>query len=505
MAYFVTADGGTESLRARIYDPKGSCLANAVTPYRTRFASGARAEQDPEEWWHALGTAVRRAVAEAGIGAGEIKAMALDTTCCSVVALDGAGNPLRPAIIWMDVRAAQEAADVLATGDTALQLNGAGRGPVSAEWMIPKALWLARHEPENFQKARTICEYQDFMTMRLTGRRVASLSNIAARWHYRSRAGGWPTDLLRALDLADLQEKWPSEIAAPGEVIGTLTTDAAAHLGLPASVRLVQGGVDALIGVVGLGVAKPGEMAMITGSSHLQYGISDTPFSQSGLFGTYADALYPGRHLIEGGQTSTGSIIQWLGRIMNGTMNLDALNAAAEKLEPGSDGLLVQDHFQGNRTPYTDPLSRGAVIGLTLAHGPEHLFRAIIEGICFGTRAILDRMESAGFTASHIALGGGAAASPLWVQLHADIADLPILVPEGREAPSIGCAVLAAFGTGHFDSIEEGIAAMVRPGRTIEPRPREVARYRELHADYLELYPALRDLRERAAGRRRGT
>ncbi|MEO1102467.1 MAG: FGGY-family carbohydrate kinase, partial [Pseudomonadota bacterium] len=387
-----------------------------------------------------------------------------------------------------------EANDVLATADAALAINGAGNGPVSAEWMIPKALWIARNEPDVFRDAATVCEYQDYFTRRLTGRRVGSLSNFAARWHYRSEAGGRPTDMLTAIGIPELGEKWPAEIAAPGEVIDTLTAEAAAHLGLSTATQVVQGGVDALIGVVGLGVHKPGDLALITGSSHLQYGISDTPLHAPGLWGTYADALYPGRHIVEGGQTSTGSIIQWLGRLMGGTMDLAALNAAAAKLEPGADGLLVQDHFQGNRTPHTDALSRGALAGLTLAHRPEHVFRAVMEGVSFGTRAILDAMADAGFGPTSMTVGGGAAASDLWLQIHADTAGIPVRVPDAREVPNVGCAVLAAYGAGGVASIEEGIDAFVKVSRTVDPRPREAALYNEIYERYRALYPALRPI-----------
>ncbi len=150
-----------------------------------------------------------------------------------MVVLDEHARPLRPSIIWMDVRAGQEADAVLATGDPALAINGDGHGPVSAEWMIPKSLWLHRHEPETFRAAHTICEYQDFLTSRLTGRRAASLNNASIRWHYRSDAGGWPDSLLAALDLGELRAKWPAEVLAPGAVVGPLAARGADHLGLP--------------------------------------------------------------------------------------------------------------------------------------------------------------------------------------------------------------------------------------------------------------------------------
>jgi FGGY-family pentulose kinase len=496
MAYFLTADGGTESLRARVYDLAGTCLGSVAVPYETKFSAGARAEQDPEEWWSAFVKASRQAISQSGVDAAAIDAVTLATTSCTVVALDRDGKALRPAIIWMDVRANAEADAVFATGDAALIANGGGRGPVSAEWMIPKALWIARNEPHIFEAAHTICEYQDFMTLRLTGERAASLNNVTLRWHYATDRGGWAASLVEKLGLSALLKKWPQRVVPPGGVVANLSARAAEELGLSTRVKLVQGGADALIGMIGLGVAKPGQLALITGSSHLQFGVTESAVHAPGVWGTYRDCVYPNRYIIEGGQTSTGSIIAWLGRLMNGTMDIDDLNRKAAALEPGCDGLLVQDHFQGNRTPYTDPLSRGAIVGLTLAHEPQHIMRAIMEGIGFGTRAILDAMADAGYRGTEITIGGGAGASDLWLQIHADTAGLPVCVPASRDAPSVGSAVLAAHGAGHFATIDDGIAAMVRPGKRIEPRKREVGLYDEIYQQYRALYPALKSVRD---------
>ncbi|MBB5222912.1 ribulose kinase [Amaricoccus macauensis] len=492
MAFYLTADGGTESLRARVYDLAGTCLGQKAVAYQTSFSPGARAEQEPEDWWRAFVEAARGAIAEADVAPSEIEAIAYATTSCTVVALDGAGRALRPALLWMDVRAHAEADAVLATGDPALKINGAGGGPVSAEWMIPKALWLKRNEPSVFDAAATICEFQDFLTFRLTGERVASLDNAGLRWHYDNRGEGWARGILRALDLEALEGKWPDRVVPPGEVVGTLTGPAAEALGLPRSVKVVQGGADALIGMIGLGVARPGQLALITGSSHLQFGVTEAPIHARGVWGAYPDIVYPGRYIVEGGQTSTGSIINWLRRFCGGNLDLAVLNEKAAALEPGSEGLVVQDHFQGNRTPHTDPLSRGAIVGLTLAHEPHHVFRAMIEGIGFGTRSILDAFRAGGYGSSEMTVGGGATASPLWMQIHADTAGIPVRIPASPDAPSTGSAVLAARGAGRFASIDEGIAAMVRPGTCIEPRPREAALYEEIYQRYLALYPALK-------------
>src|SRR5688572_12922897 len=151
--YVLGVDGGTESLRAGVFDLQGRPRALASSAYPTTFPQPGWAEQSPDDWWRALGLAVRQAVQEAQARPAEVAALSVDTTCCSVVALDAAGRPLRPAVLWMDVRAGDVAAEVAATGDPALEVNGAGAGPVSAEWMVPKALWLRRQERALFDRA----------------------------------------------------------------------------------------------------------------------------------------------------------------------------------------------------------------------------------------------------------------------------------------------------------------------------------------------------------------
>jgi len=495
MAYLLGVDGGTESIRAIVFDLEGRPKGSHASEYQTQFPTPGWAEQHPEDWWRAMGQAARGALAAAGIASDQVIAMAVDTTCCSVVALDADATPLRPAMIWMDVRSAAEAADVAATGDPALRINSNGRGPVSAEWMIPKSLWMKRHQPELFASAARICEYQDYINWRLTGRWVASLNNVSIRWHYQSRGGGVPRSLIERLNLSELEEKWPSRIVRPGDVIDVLTKDAAAHLGLQPGIPVAQGGADAFIGMIGLGVTEPGEMALITGSSHLQLGVAARPVHAQGVWGTYMDAVYPDKAIIEGGQTSTGSVIAWFKRHFASQTTFDAMNEEATTIEPGCEGLVVLDHFQGNRTPYTDAMSRGAITGLTLKHTPAHVYRAIIEGICLGTKVIVENFGAA-FQARRIVVAGGATHSPLWLQIHADTIGAPLELTEVPDAPALGCAILAARGAERFATIEEGAKAMVRTARTIEPNEANASRYDAFYPQYLELYAALKKVRE---------
>mgnify|MGYP001437618076 CR=1 FL=1 len=292
----------------------------------------------------------------------------------------------------------------------------------------------------------------------------------------------------------NIEQKWPSDVLGLGEAIGGLTPAAAAHLGLNVGTTVAQGGADAFIAMLGLGVVNTGQLAFITGSSHLHLGNTDSAVHGDGIWGTYNSALRPGQHVIEGGQTSTGSIIAWFHRMI-GEPDMASLNEEAAAIAPGADGLVVLDHFQGNRTPFTDAASRGCLNGLSLSHTRGHIFRALMEGIGYGTELILENFRTGGFTPSEMVICGGATNSELWMQIHADISNLPIIKTRVADAPALGSAMLAGICGGAFSSFEQAADAMVQVERRIEPDPERHAVYRDLIADYKALYPALRDIR----------
>jgi len=488
----IGVDGGTESLRVTVFDLSGQELGVAHAPYATQFPAPSQAEQSPQDWWRALCAALPEAVHKAGVSKQAVCAITLDTTCCTVCALDENGEPLRPALLWMDLRAAQEAADVLATADPALIVNNGGAGPVSAEWMIPKALWLKRHQPDIYARAATICEYQDYLNFRLTGEITASVNNAGVRWHVRSGGEGPPRAMLRALDLEDLLDKWPRTFVDPGAIIAPLSRVAAEALNLPAGIPVVQGGADAFIAMAGVGVVRPGSIALITGSSHLQLGVTDAPLSGAGIWGSYPDVLRRGGFVVEGGQTSTGSIINWFRRTLAANASYAELDHEAAQIPMGCDGLTAQDHFQGNRTPYTDPASRGAFTGLSLKHTRGHMFRALLESVAFGTKLVLETMRASGVAVDEIALCGGVARSDLWTQLHADVIGRPIKVSQAC-APALGSAMFAAIGADIYRDLDEAAGAMVSRHRVVEPRA-GASDYADAYAKYHSAYAALKGI-----------
>jgi FGGY-family pentulose kinase len=502
MEYLVGIDLGTQGVRSCLFDLDGRPKASASRPYATRYLRPGWVEQDPEEWWDALVAALRETIARAAVRPESVRALSYACTACTVVALDPEGRPVRPALIWMDERAHEEAAWLTGLRHPRYRYCG---GTVSPQWMLPKALWLKRHEPATYAGAARLVEATDFLTYRLTGTWTASQDNATAKWHYLRALGGWPDDLLRAAELEALRAKWPDRVLPVGTPVGSLRPAVAAATGLTPATLVAQGGIDAHAGMIGLGAVEPGDLALIVGSSTCHMALSPTPVFAD-IWGPYPDALVEGSFTLEGGQTATGSIVQWLLRLTGQTEAdgelgsvIARLEAEAARLPPGAEGLIVVDHFQGNRTPHKDPHARGAMIGLTLAHSPAHLLRAVYEGIAFGAREVLENMVAHGFALERLFAGGGGARSSLWMQIHADVLGRPIQLPGQGEAMALGAAIWGALGSGLFGGYREAIRRMVQAGPVVEPVAARRAVYDVSYARYRAAYPCLRDLAHRMA------
>jgi FGGY-family pentulose kinase len=504
--YLLGIDFGTGGCRAGIFDRKGEPVAFEAVEFSTTHPRPAWAEQDPDQWESALIGSVKGALEKSGVSAEEIAGIGTDSTAATVVAMDENGRHLRPAILWMDVRASDQARRIQETGDPALKYNGFGA--VSAEWGLPKAMWLKEKEPETFQKARYISDCADWVTKKLTGEWTTSINTAAAKYYHDRDVGGFPESLYNALDAGDILDKYPGEVTDLGVVVGGLVPEIAEATGLKAGTPVAEGGIDAYMGAIGLGVTEPGKIALITGSSHVMIGQAPQAVHGQGFWGSYTDAMIPGQYTVEAGQVSTGSVVNWFKTNFAGDAAAEAkrrgvdvydvLTEQALQVPVGSEGLIVLEYFQGNRTPHTDPLARGVITGLSLSHGPGHLFRAIIEGICYGTEDIFRTMRAHDFEPRINVVSGGPAKSELWMQLHADVSNVPIGFTKVSEGPVLGSAMLGAIAAGIYPDIPTAGREMVQTERVLEPNEARHEEYKFWVDRYIETYPATKDVQHKA-------
>ncbi len=501
-SYVMGIDAGTESFRAGVYDKTGRCLAFGVSPNKNIHRRPGWGEQEIAEWDTAMVEAIRKAIQTAGVRPDEIKSIGLDGTSCTVVFLDKNGTPLRDAVMWMDVRASKEAGEIAASGDEALEYIG--HANLSPEWFPCKVLWIKRNEPDVYNAARTIFEQTDWMVYRLTGEITGNINTTTARWFYNNRKGGFPESLYNKIGLDDTLPKLPQRIVKIGEEAGRLTKEMAERTGLPEGIPVAGGGADAYIGVIGVNALEAGKLALITGSSQLHIGVSPVELHTRGLFGSFPDALLPGLNFIEAGQISTGSVLKWfLDNFLNSSIEQEArekgvsvyevLNERAAEISPGSEGLVVLEHWQGNRTPWVDATSRGVIRGLTLSHTPVHIYRAIMESVAYGTEMILRRMRESEFEVNEIIACGGATQSDLWMQITADVTGTPITIPTEQQAVSLGAAIAATVVAGMYSDLRQAADAMVSIAKRVQPIADNHRSYAEYVDQYDATYHALKD------------
>ena len=489
-------DAGTGSMRAALFDLNGALLGIADCGYTTQYPRAGWAEQSPHDWWRALVDAVRAAVAAAKIDGARVIGLALDSPCDILLAgRDGA--PLTDALMWMDLRGAEQARRLTDTHADVLRYCG---GAVPAEWPLPKALWLKEQAPETWQRAGRLVEEMTWLTWRLTGEWVAPLNSAAAKWHYR---GAWPADLMRRVGLEDALEKLPSRVVAMGERGGDLSSQAADELGLRAGIPVAMTGIDAHVGMAGTGVLAPGTLALITGTSTCQLAQATDALFDPGLWGPFEDAVVHGEWTIEAGQASTGGTVRWLLDLIGARWpqaeRYAQADSAAAAVPAGAGGLTLLDYWQGSRTPVRDPAARGTIWGLTTSHGPGHLLRAVYEGTAFGNRRILDTLAAGGVPTQRIVACGGGVRSKLWLQILADVAGVPLELTTVEDAVALGSAVCAAVAAGAFSDLREAARTMVKRAARVEPDVALRSAYDEAYGLYVDTYDALAPLFARRA------
>lgn len=498
---FLGLDVGTQSVRTALFEPNGECRGYGSAPLETTHPRPTWAEQDANEWWQATRTAVAAALSRSAAAPADVVAIGLGCTACTVIPCALDGTPLRRALLWMDQRAFREAEQISASGDPILRFVS---GVVSPEWMLPKALWLKRHEPELFERTGRLVECLDWMMYRLTGRWTLSLNNVTVKWNYAQPDGGWSEPMLVRLGLHSLLSKWPQEVVPLGKGDGTLSAAAAEELGLKAGTPVAQGGIDAYLGMIGLGSVRPGDVTMILGSSTCHLGTSARPVLGSGMLGCFPDAVTEGLYVLEGGQGATGAILDWYRRNLagnerqlaeqQGRSTWEVLDEQAQAVPAGCEGLVALDYWQGNRCPIKDPRARGVWWGLSLSHGPGHLYRSLYEAMACGTRHILEDVQSHGYRINQVIAGGGGARSRLWLEITAEVLGRPLRAPQDPEACARGAAMMAAVRAGHFAGLEEAAEAMAKAASVIEPNAARVKVYETHYQRYRATYPAMRTL-----------
>jgi L-ribulokinase len=519
-SYAIGVDFGTESGRAVVLDlGSGKDLATSVVRYpsavidRTLPSTDEElpddwALQDPDDWVTVINKAVPDVIKKAGIDADAVVGFGVDFTSCTVLPVTSDGTPLCTIEEWRERRhawpklwkhhAAQPVADrlnevALERGDAFLERYG---GRISSEWYFPKLISIWLEDREVYDACDAFIEATDWIVWHLTGVECRQTATAGFKAMWSPTEGLPPTEYFEAAYPGFNQpgEKLGSEFVPLGTRAGTLRAEVAKKVGLPESVAVAVGNVDAWVSVPGVGVEEPGSFVVVIGTSICDMIVHPEETRLPGITGVVKDGILPGLYGYEAGQAAVGDMLAWF--VENMVMDPDSygeLEKAAAKLGPGETGLLALDWWNGNRTILADADLTGAIFGLGLHTTREQIYRALLESIAFGSRRIMDNFEQYGLVLSEIvACGGIAERSPLMMQLLADTSGRPVHVPEVSEIPARGAALFGAVAAGVYEDIGSAIEA-TRPKsvRTYEPDLEAKKTYDRVYEIYRTLYEFL--------------
>jgi xylulokinase len=489
---FLGIDVGTSGVKAILVDPTGSVLASATAPLTLSTPRPGWAEQDPEAWWQAtmaavgrvLGAQPRASVASVGIS-GQMH---------SSVFLDRAGNVIRPALLWCDGRTTAECAEITDRVGGEDRLRDLASNPALEGFTLPKVLWLRNHEPAAFDRLATVLLAKDFVRYRLTGVLATEPSDASATLMFDTAHGTWSSAILSAVGLPS--SILPS-VGGSAEVLGKVTSEAAALTGLEPGTPVVGGGADNACGAAGVGVVEPGEAVASWGTSGTVLAPIPEPRVDPALRAHTFCHVAPGMWYLMGVVLSAGGAFAWYrDQLARDVAILDnaneTLNAEADTMPPGAAGVTFLPYLQGERTPHRDASARGALLGLTLAHTRAHVTRAVLEGVCFALRDSLTILQELGLTTDHVLLTGGGARSAFVRQLQADVYGLPVCTVNREEGPAFGAALLASVGAGAFRDLAAAARAMIVRGPLEHPVSGAHAAYDEPYARFRDSFHAAR-------------
>ena len=488
-------DLGTTGNKASLFDLEGNLLSSAFAGYHTDYPRPGWAEQDPADWWRAVGESTQRMLAESHRKPKDIKVVSFSGEMMGCLPVDDRGVPLRKAIIWADQRAEAEATFIAQKvgRDRMYQLTG---HRVSPNYTAAKLLWVRNHQPDVYARTHKVLQAKDYAVWKLTGKYATDFSDASGTNLFDLPRRCWSDEILQAIQLEPglMPEAWPSST-----VIGTVTREAADQVGLRPGTAVVIGGGDGGCATVGAGVVRPSDAYNYVGSSSWISFVSRHPLydPQQRTF-TFAH-LDPDYVFPTGTMQCAGGSYDWLERMLRGSGASPLhhqLDEAASQVEPGAQGLFFLPYLIGERSPHWNPHARGAFVGLTMAHGRAEMARAVLEGVAFNLRIILDAFRQQAAPIASLRLIGGGARSALWRQILADVFNLPILRPRLLvEATSLGAAIAGGIGVSLYPdySIAEQLV-QVEAGE--EPRPESAARYEELYQIFKRTYDSLAGIYE---------
>lgn len=481
--YILGTDVGTSGAKTLAVDENGNIAGRGYREYPTQTSREGHITQNAEDWWEAAADSVREATR--AIDKKKVVSIGLSTQGASMLAVGRDFSPLCPVLTWMDTRAAGEIKELagLLGEENIYRKTGFAASP---SLDMAKIAWIQKNRPDIYKNAAGFVSTLEYINYKLTKKNVIDPTNAAIRQLMNMKTRAWDADILSALGL---DEKRLPAIMASGEQLGPLTADAAAKLGLPESVTVANGAHDQYCSAIGSGVIKPGDMLLATGTAWVVFGVTREPLYTSSRI---MPGIFPmtGKYGAMASMAGIGTALKWYKELIGEPY--EEINAQAAKRAPDEE-LLVYPYLSGAGFNH-EFASKAVFAGLSVRHDKYDVARAIMEGVAFEARLVLEEFAARGMDIRGITMTGGAAKSKLWSEITGSAANCEIARSTEPDAACLGAAILAAANGERFSGLEEAVGAWVRveppekPGGGIygEIYGRKFRRYKEMYKTIYE-------------------
>ncbi len=499
--YLIGLDVGTSGAKCILCDDQGKVLASSTQEYPLYTPKPGWAEQDPEDWWQGVKRGLKAILAKHPVQKGELAGISFSGQMHGLVALDENMQVIRPSILWCDQRTQKQCDEITEMAGGLDALLGYTNNRMLTGYTGGKILWLKEEEPEAFARMKVFVCPKDYIRYKLTGKIAIDMSDASGTGFFDTKNRKWSDELIArcGLDKAIFPDCLESV-----DLAGTVTKEAAEETGLEEGANVYAGGGDAVIQTTGTGLVEPGVLGVVIGTSgNVSMGMNafgPNPEGKLQMFCNNDKTLW---HCF-GCTLTAGGALSWFTKTLCGEDKADAqklgknvyalIDERAAEVPAGSNGVLFAPYLTGERCPYPDPNARGIFYGLSLGTTRADMARAVMEGVTFSLKQVVELM-AAQVRPEKVYLSGGGASSELWKQMAADIFELPVYtMSAAKEGGAYGAVLAAGVGAGIWKDLHEAIKVLREDEKSYQPNPEVIPAYRKAYEKYKAIYAANKPL-----------
>ncbi|MFC2144809.1 L-fuculokinase [Actinomycetota bacterium] len=498
--YLLGLDVGSTGCKVIVFDPDGKIINSGFEEYGIILDQYGKAEQDAENIWKIICCTIRK-VAE-DVNSSRICALGLSVQGDGIIPVDKNFKALHNAILGMDYRSKPqvEIFENQFNPREVFKLTGMRPHPMNS---LSKLLWFRENHPSIYKKTFKITTYADFILGKFGADPSIDYTMATRTMAFDLSSNKWSEKILNKLDL----NKNIFSVAKPsGVVVGRIKATLSEKLGLDKNMLLVTGGHDQACAALGAGITNKGSGVISTGTAEVLSTVFTEPITNDTMFNSF----YPCYRYVKDGMYFTfslnhvgGLLLRWYRENFSDTeilksqgKNIDKYQMMIDKIPPGPSNIMFLPHMNGSGTPWCDMDSKGAIIGLTMSSTRHDIVRAILESQSYELKINIDTLEKAGIKINRFIAVGGGSRSATWLQIKSNVLNKTIYTLKNKEAACLGAAILAGYGAGIYNSIEDGVKRTVKTDRTFHPEKNNMEKYKKRFATYTKIYPALKNINQ---------